>query len=244
MKQRKHKHKESFSILLISNTGQSNRQFHIPPYFLSLFLIILLMICAVTGWLAYQYSTSAQRDSALNGQIASLEELIAQLEDEKAAQDAENYSLTAELEALKQNIQMYTESKPADDPEKSEDDPSIPSRYPYSESGILDAAYSVDHPYLSINTQPGSSLIAAGNGTVTAVRSDDIYPVIIELDHGNGYSTYYMCMKDIDLQVAEGSQVQIGDILAAVSTENTQLDYQVLWEGEPIDPLIVLEAKG
>ena len=46
------------------------------------------------------------------------------------------------------------------------------------------------------------------------------------------------------MQVEEGTQVQIGDVLAAIRTENTQMDYQVLLEGEPIDPLIVLEAKG
>ncbi len=125
-----------------------------------------------------------------------------------------------------------------------EPDPSIPARYPYSETGILDAAYSDGHPYLSINTQPGSSIIAAGNGTVVTLSSDDTYPVIIELDHGNGYQTRYMCLMEIDLQVEEGTQVQIGDVLAAIRTENTQMDYQVLLEGEPIDPLIVLEAKG
>lgn len=244
MKQRKHKHKESFSILLISNTGQSNRQFHLPSHFFRLFLIFLLIICVAIGWLAYQYSTSFQYEASLHEQITLLEQMKTQLEEEKEIQSAENLALAAELDALKQTIQMYTESKPAADPEEPEEDPSIPSRYPYSETGILDAPYSEEHPYLSINTQPGSSLIVAGNGTVVAVSSDDTYPVIIELDHGNGYSTRYMCMQDIDLRVEESSQVQIGDILAAISTENTQLDYQVLWEGEPIDPLIVLEAKG
>lgn len=244
MKQRKHKHKESFSILLISNTGQSNRQFHLPSHFFRLLLTFLLIICVVIGWLAYQYSTGYKREAALHGQITSLEQMTAQLEEEKEIQSAEKLALATELDALKQTIQTYTESKPATDTEEPDGDPSIPSRYPYSETGILDAPYSEEHPYLSINTQPGSSLIAAGNGTVAVISSDDTYPVIIELDHGNGYSTRYMCMQNVDLQVEESSQVQIGDILATVSAENTQLDYQVLWEGEPIDPLIVLEAKG
>ena len=244
MKQRKHRHKESFSILLISNTGQSSRQFHLPSHFFSLVLVLLLLVCVAMGWLTYQYSISHQREADLHMQIASGEQLAAQLEVEKEELNTENLALASELDALKQTIQMYTESKPASSPEETEADPSLPSRYPYSESGILDAAYSEEHPYLSITTQPGSSIIAAGNGTVTALSSDDTYPVIIELEHGNGYQTRYMCMQNIDLQIEEGSQVQIGDSIAAISSENTQLDYQVLWEGEPIDPLIVLEAKG
>lgn len=244
MKQRKHRHKESFSILLISNTGQSSRQFHLSPHFFSLLLILLLLICAVIGWLAYQYSTSHQREADLYVQIASGEQLAAQLEDEKEKLNTENLALAAELDSLKQTIQMYTESKPSSSSEEPEADPSLPSRYPYSETGILDAAYTEEHPCLTINTQPGSSIIAAGNGTVITLSSDDTYPVIIELDHGNGYQTRYMCMQNVDLRIEEGSQVQIGDSIADISTENTQLDYQVLWEGEPIDPLIVLEAKG
>ena len=38
--------------------------------------------------------------------------------------------------------------------------------------------------------------------------------------------------------------LQEGDILMTVLTDDTQLDYQVEFEGEAIDPLTVFEAKG
>lgn len=243
MKQRRHRHKESYSILLISNTGQSNRQFHLTPLSLCLVPVLLLLICGAVAWLAYRSSpTDYQEEEILRSQLDTQSRLVQKLEDEKEDLSRKNLALAAELNDLKQTIQTYTEGKVGT--ASPEPDPSVPSRYPYSETGILDAAYSDDHPYLSINTQPGSSIIAAGSGTVITLSSDDTYPVIIELDHGNGYQTRYMCLQEIDLQVEEGAQVQIGDTLADIRTENTQLDYQVLWENDPIDPLIVLEAKG
>ena len=244
MKQRRHRHKESYSILLISNTGQSSRHFHLSPLFFCLFPVLLLFICAAIAWLVYQAPSGSENDEILSSQLDSQSRMIQKLEDEKETLSNKNLALAAELNNLKQNIQTYTEGMTQTASSEPEPDPSIPARYPYSETGILDAAYSDGHPYLSINTQPGSSIIAAGNGTVVTLSSDDTYPVIIELDHGNGYQTRYMCLMEIDLQVEEGTQVQIGDVLAAIRTENTQMDYQVLLEGEPIDPLIVLEAKG
>ena len=47
-----------------------------------------------------------------------------------------------------------------------------------------------------------------------------------------------------ELQVEEAKRVKAGDILAVITSDDTQLDYQVILEGEPIDPLNVIDAKG
>lgn len=46
------------------------------------------------------------------------------------------------------------------------------------------------------------------------------------------------------MQVATGDQVQMKETLIIVDKENTQLDYQVIYKEQAIDPLQVLEAKG
>ena len=52
MKRQGHKHKESFSILLLSNTGRGNRQFHISQsvfyVMVSLLLAVLIVIIALS----------------------------------------------------------------------------------------------------------------------------------------------------------------------------------------------------
>ena len=245
MIQQKHKHKKSFSILLISNTGQSNKQFHLSIFSIRLLVFLLLFICAAFGWYTYWFLAANRNEAALHEQIASQTQLIQQLEAEKESLSNENLALAAEIDSLRHAAEVNTEEAEMELAAESEpeSDSSFPSRYPCSEPGILTAAYSDEHPYLSISTQEEGSIIAAGDGTIMAVTSNDTYPLIIEIDHGNGYITRYMCQQGTEPLPEEGSQVKIGDVLVAISI-NTQLDYQVIYEEQPIDPLIVLEAKG
>lgn len=243
MKQRKHKHRESFSILLVSNTGQSSRQFHISLFSFRLLIFLLLLVCAALGGYTYWAFTGLRDEAALHEQLASQSQLIQQLEAEKDTLNIENLALMAENDTLRSEAQASTQAPEAESVTEPEADSSIPSRYPYSESVVLNASYSDEHPYLSINTQAEGNIIAAGDGTIVTVGSDDTYPLIMEIDHGNGYKTRYMCMQNVEPLPEEGSQVQIGDVLVTINPD-VQLDYQVIFEEQPIDPLMVLEAKG
>lgn len=261
MKQRKHKRKESFSILLISNTGLSNKQIHITRSILRGFFVFILLICVVCGWLAYQYWSGYQngaRRMGVKGQsdasseellekLASQEELVKQLEAEKTELNDKNNALTTEnkalLEAAKTSMGVGNEDG-VQAGEEAEPDVIVPGLYPYSEQGDISVKYAQDHPYVSINTQNAGNVIASGDGTVVSVGSDDTYPLIIEIEHESGYKTRYMFLQEAESLQAEGAQVQAGDILATLGANNIQLDYQVIHEGEPIDPLDVFEAKG
>lgn len=245
MVQQKHKHKKSFSILLISNTGQNNKQFHLSLFSIRLLVFLLLLICAALGWCTYLVLAANKNEAALHEQLASQAQLIQQLEAEKESLSNENLALATENDSLRHAAQANTEEAEMEPVTESEpeSDSSFPSRFPCSEPGLLIADYSDEHPYLSISTQSEGSIIAAGDGTITTVTSNDTYPLIIEINHGNGYITRYMCQEDTEPLPEEGSQVQIGDILVAISVD-TQLDYQVIYEEQAINPLIVLEAKG
>lgn len=261
MKPRKHKRKESFSVLLISNTGHNSKQYHVSKSCLKLLTAFVLLICIVFGWFTYLYLTGQNNvsralgvnenengnETEINEQIAAQQEMIQQLEEEKENLINQNNALTSEnralLEAAKSSMGTV-ETTEAESEENLEDDDSYPSRYPYSEAGIVTAKYSQDHPYISIETQEEGSIVAAGSGTISRVDSDEDYPLIIEIEHGNGYRTRYMFVQEAEPIHAEGDQVGIGDTLAMIDAQNEQLDYQVIFEDEPIDPLIVFEAKG
>lgn len=261
MKPRKHKHKESFSILLISNTGQNSKQFHASHFFLRLFTVFAVVLCVSFGWLIYQYWTGlgnrgsvgivsgkentddSETQEELLEKLSAQEKMLVQLEEEKESLSRQNEALTSENKALlaaaKGNLETEREQQ-----EQAADDTAFPSRYPYSEQGTVAEKYSAEHPYVSIDTEGAGNIVAAGDGTVSMVGSDETYPLIIEIEHGNGYQTRYMFLQAAEAMQAEGEQVQIGTALAAVDTDNMQVDYQVIFEGQPIDPLIVFEAKG
>lgn len=241
MKRKQHKHKESFSILLISNTGQNSRQFHVSLFLFRLLIFLLFIICVALGGLIYLFFWEKDNGTALLEQTLSQSQLIMQLEEEKETLTNENHALTAENNALRQAAQVNTEEETT--PEE-EADSTIPTRYPCSGTGILTTTYSEEHPYLSINTQAEANIVAAGDGTVISIGSDNTYPLIIEIDHGNGYHTRYMCLRNAEKKVEEGAAVQTGDVLITVNTNDTGLDYQIILDDQPIDPLTVIDAEG
>ena len=259
MKQRKHRHKESFSVLLISNTGQNARRYHVTGSFARLFTVFILCVCAAFGWFMYQYLTvheiasshvnasEGNRETELIDQIVEQEKLVQQLEEENDALSRRNDELMTEnraLLAVAKSTKDATEAEEIFSGGNSEEDSAFPSLYPYSETGEVSAKYSESHPYISIDTQIAGDIVAAGDGTVSMVGSDDSYPLIIEIEHGNGYRTRYMLPQAAESLQEEGSQVQAGTALVSVDIQNIQLDYQVIHEDQPIDPMIVLEAKG
>ncbi|MCH5262711.1 MAG: M23 family metallopeptidase [Lachnospiraceae bacterium] len=259
MKSRKHRHKESFSILLVSNTGQNTRHFHVTGLFFRLSTVFVVCICAAFGWLAYQYLSASDitssyvdaregtRETELIGQIAEQSKLVQQLEEENDALARRNDELMSENKALLAAAKANKSTEETDGTNRVtgfESDPAYPSLYPYSETGEVSVKYSEGHPYVTIDTQAQGDVVAAGTGIVAVVGSDDTYPLIIEIEHGNGYKTRYMFLQDAESLQQAGARVQAGTALVSVDAQNVQLDYQVIFDEEPIDPLIVFEAKG
>lgn len=244
MKRKGHKHKESFSILLISNTGRRNRQFYISRNALRSIIVLLLCICIAlggTGWLFYYFAPNNGGQGNLQTQLDAQMQLVAQLEAEKQVLSEANLALEKENETLRQSAEA--EEQVSVEETKDEEDLSIPRRYPSSSSAVL-SFYTEEQPYLSINTHKEGNIIATGSGTVVEVTSDDTYTVIVEIEHKKGYKTRYMCRQEVELTASIGAQVEAGDTLFTVTEDDTQLDYQIIFEGEPIDPLTVIEAKG
>lgn len=262
MKPRKHKRKESFSILLVSNTGQNSRQFHISRSLMRLCTVFVLLVCATFGWLMYQYLSggagigivigqslnrnTTEPDEELLEKLAAQEEQMRKLEEEKEALSNQNNTLTAENKALLEaaKTSMAASSGGGDSSEEEGTDDSVPSRYPYSEQGDVSAKYSAEHPYISIDTQNEGNVVSAGDGKISMIGSDDTYPLIIEITHVGDYKTRYMLPQEAESLFEEGADVRTGDSIVLLDEQNVQLDYQVIFEEQPIDPLIVFEAKG
>lgn len=242
MKDQRHKRKEIYSVLMVSNTNGKSRQFQVSAFTLRLCAVLLALLCIVIGWLIYRASMTDGALQVLRQQIASQKEQIAQLETDKDALTKDKLTLAAENEALKQ--QPGTPAAPEEVSEEEDAGPSAPDRYPSDGVGIQKAFYSEEQPYISISTYTGGHIVAAGDGTVTAVSSDDPYAHIVEIEHEGGYKTRYLLHQDAEVNVEQGAEVQAGDILLTITSDDCQLDYQVLLNDEPVDPLSIIDAKG
>ena len=246
MKQQRHKRKETFSLLLISNTGKDTKHYFLSLRTLQLVIVLMLLICVTFAWNIYRSGTHYKSESELRRKLTSSEQQVKQLESEKEALSTQNTALTEEIELYRQAEAVRAEVLETGEGTEVEPsrDTSIPSQYPCTAGGLLKEAYSEEHPYISISAQQDDHITAAGDGTVVSVGSDDTYPIIIELDHGNGYRSRYMCRQEANVQVEAGQQVQSRDKLIIINDNDTQFDYQVIYQDQVIDPLLVLEAKG
>ena len=134
MNHQRHKRKESLSVLLISNTGRENRQFNIPLPVLRLLPVLLLILLAVTGWLAYEFSVNQKVQSALHTQLTAQEELVQQLTQEKEQLSTDKQTLSDENASLRQQIEeaKAAEEEAAEEEETIDpsEDPAFPGRYP------------------------------------------------------------------------------------------------------------------
>ena len=102
------------------------------------------------------------------------------------------------------------------------------------------------HPAVDIAAQ-GQSVMAAMAGTVTEVFDDDYLGTTVVLRHDGGYETRYSNLTAMPT-VKVGDTVKAGDVIGAVgdtaileSAEPPHLHFQVMQDGEPVDPAAIVE---
>jgi murein DD-endopeptidase MepM/ murein hydrolase activator NlpD len=103
--------------------------------------------------------------------------------------------------------------------------------------------YSDTHPGIDIAAGEGSPVYAADSGVIIAMGNDEFgYGNIIQIDHGNGYSTVYAHLSDIEVVMCQA--VEAGQrIGAAGSTGNSRgphLHFEVIQDNRYMNPWSVL----
>ncbi len=94
------------------------------------------------------------------------------------------------------------------------------------------------HAGVDLAADYGDQVVAAAAGTVASAQYDGGYGNRIEIDHGNGYVTWYCHLSRID--VSAGQYVRKAQHIALVGStgESTgpHLHYQVMLDGKAVDP--------
>ena len=94
------------------------------------------------------------------------------------------------------------------------------------------------HQGVDLSADYGVTVHAAAAGTVVAADYEGGYGNKIDIDHGNGYHTWYAHLSRMDVQV--GQRVYKGESIAAVGSTGfstgPHLHYQVMRNGVAIDP--------
>lgn len=103
------------------------------------------------------------------------------------------------------------------------------------------------NPALIISGEVGKEVLAARTGTVSAVEVDAQTGTTVTVDMGSGYQAKYGQLKEVALH--EGDYVQTGEIIGYLSeptkyysVEGCNLYFQMLKDGEPVNPLEYLDV--
>lgn len=223
---------------------------------LTLLLVVLFCLVFLPGITIYDMIHRLQED--VSAKQAQIEELTTT----NQALVVENEELQASVQVLSSTVNLQAERQ--EEAAKL----SIPSEFPVNgkvsmlevtqaqidakqqeaanaEEGQEVEQLASDKPIMIFTVtdiNSGSSVIAAGSGTVTAVEEDPLYGKVVEIDHGNGYVSYYRNAGAA--KVAVGDNVTRGTVLFVVGANNIMIGFQITLDGQYIDPAIVVDIAG
>lgn len=102
------------------------------------------------------------------------------------------------------------------------------------------------HTGIDLRESYGSTVRAVAAGIVTIAGPETGYGTLVEIDHGNGYTTRYAHLST--LSIAVGQRVSAGAIIGQVGTSGRStgphLHYEVRIAGEPVDPARYLKLAA
>lgn len=237
MEPKKHKRKIKRYIILTSNAAnRADRQIRIYPSVCLILALLLFGLFAAAGLYVAQ-NDLFQNIAARNQEQQAL--AMQDLEEKNKALEEEVKNLTSNVTVLSETLQQKIQAETQLQAQLNEF--SLPTDFPLNRAASI-TEVTEGSPICIFSAAEGSFVIAAAMGTVTAVEEDAEYGHSITVDHGNGYITIYK--NKGETQVKTGDQVLKGMTLYIVGSENTSLGYQMIFEGNYINPMEMLAISG
>ena len=106
------------------------------------------------------------------------------------------------------------------------------------------------HNGIDIAAESGDAVMSVAAGTIIKAEEDALWGMSVAVEHGNGVVSVYKNLdKTLPEGIEEGAFVEGGGVIGAVSTsalveigEKTHLHFEVIDEGEYIDPVTILNV--
>lgn len=237
MEPKKHKRKIKRYLILTSNaTNSSGRQIRVYP---SVCLFLLLLLCGLTAAGVLYAAKKDVFDSMFAGQKEKQAAQLKDLEEKNQALEEEVKNLSSNVSALSETLQQKMDSEAKLQAQITEI--SLPTDFPLNRAASI-TEVTEGNPMCIFSASQGSFVTAAAMGTVVSVEDDAEYGHSVVIDHGNGYVTIYKNKGDV--QVKAGDEIMKGMTLYIVGEENTSLGYQMMLEGNYINPMEMLAISG
>lgn len=164
---------------------------------------------------------------------------INDLTDENEALNALNATLTDKMAVLGETVSKKAEAEDAISQETMEN--ALPKGLPLSGSAPMEEVLEGD-PMVVFTAANGTNVVTSGTGVVVSVDTDEIYGTRIVIDHGNGCQSIYRNAGTA--LVKNGQTIGKGYILFTVGKDNQKLGYQIMQNGQFVDPMLFISVDG
>lgn len=249
METNKHKTLTNHVIIVTSDAVDANvKQIKIKTWLLVLIVMFLFaLIGALIGYLYYEENRWQTAIDKTNRQLQTVESLQQENAQVKSQLEERELELTEQIQTLQGENQVLSvalnqkieiEKNLTEELAKIYLPKSFPLNGAASSMELADEASNT----VKIKTAEGIMVVATAKGTVIAVNDELEYGHNVWVDHGNGYVTIYR--NQGDPVVKQGDIVYQGTTLYVVGEDNTELGYQIMLDGEYVNPMDVIDIKG
>lgn len=102
------------------------------------------------------------------------------------------------------------------------------------------------HEGIDLRANVGTEIFSTGDGVVKYASRRGNYGLLIEIDHGHGYTSRYAHLSGFAENIKAGTKIKRGQLLGYTGesgmTNGPHLHYEVLQNGKAVDPLNYLFA--
>lgn len=266
-KKQRQKKKRRYTLMVISDSAEGGiRQLMLGQRVLTAAaVVVLVLLLGGAGYLVYT-GTALERALEVNQTLnTEVNDLTAQKEE----LTVRNTELTENVTLLSNTINEKVQKEEADAQKSIPSGFPLAGAATIQESSEIEAQESVQvqadqaeaqqegaeeevlqedkseeakTPIVVFSASTGTSVIVTGNGVVEKIEADAEYGNVIRVNHGNGYVSIYR--NPSPAKVKEGDEITKGTMLIEMTTENETLGYQIMKDGEYIDPLELMEIYG
>ena len=105
------------------------------------------------------------------------------------------------------------------------------------------------HTGVDLGSDDGAVVYSAADGVIAGITDDPFMGRTVSVTHDNGYMSYYKNLSPLDVPgVAVGARVSAGTRLGAIGesaiieiSDEPHLHFEITKNGEPVDPLAIVE---
>lgn len=197
-------------------------------------ILIALAVGIICKFILDSITIKEARNEIINQTIT-----INDLTDENEALSALNSTLTDKMAVLGEAVSQKAEAEDAISQRIMEN--ALPKGLPLSGPAPMEEVVGRE-PMVVFTAANGTNVVTSGTGVVVSVEADEMYGTRIVIDHGNGCESIYRNAGTA--LVKDGQTIGKGYILFTVGKDNQKLGYQIMQNGQFVDPMLFINMDG